>query len=128
MANAQIIETVSSGAEKARLWLAALLVVAGLVAFYWLTKQGSAAQWGALAVGIVLAAVVFFTAQTGKRLLASGRDAKNEIKKVVWPTRKEAIQTTLFVFGFAVLMAIFLWLADKALEWVFYDLILHWRQ
>jgi len=127
MANAQI-ETVSSGAEKARLWLAALLVVAGLAAFYWLTKQGSVAQWGSLIVGIVLAAVVFFTAQTGKRLIAFGRDSKNEIKKVVWPSRKEAIQTTLFVFGFAVLMAIFLWLADKTLEWIFYDLILHWRQ
>ena len=127
MANAQI-ETVSSGAEKARLWVSALLVVAGLVAFYGLAKQGSAAQWGGLVVGVVLAAVVLFTAQTGKRLIAFGRDAKNEIKKVVWPTRKEAIQTTLFVFGFAVLMAIFLWLADKALEWVVYDLILHWKQ
>jgi preprotein translocase subunit SecE len=127
MASAQI-ETVSTGLEKARLTIAAVLVIAGLAAFYLLAKQGSLAQWGGLVAGIVLAAVVFFTAESGKRLIAFGRDAWREIKKVVWPTRKEAIQTTLFVFAFAVLMALFLWLADKVLEWALYDLILGWRQ
>jgi preprotein translocase subunit SecE len=127
MASAQI-ETVSTGAEKARLTATVVLVIAGLAAFYLLAKQGSWAQWGGLAAGIVLAVVVFFTAEAGKRLIAFGRDALHEVKKVVWPTRKEAIQTTLFVFAFAILMAIFLWLADKALEWALYDLILGWRQ
>ena len=127
MASAQI-ETVTTGAEKARLSLAVVLVIAGLAAFYLLARQGSMAQWGGLAAGIVLALVVFFTAEAGKRLIAFGRDAWREVLKVVWPTRKEAIQTTLFVFAFAILMAIFLWLADKALEWALYDLILGWRQ
>jgi preprotein translocase subunit SecE len=127
MASAQI-ETVSTGAEKARLALAAMLVIAGLAAFYLLAKQGGAVQWGGLAAGIVLAAVVLFTAEAGKRLIAFGRDAWREVQKVVWPTRKEAIQTTLFVFAFTVVMALFLWLADKALEWVLYSLILGWRQ
>jgi preprotein translocase subunit SecE len=128
MASAQI-ETVSTGAETARLALAAVLFIAGLAAFYLLTKQGSLAQWGGLAAGIVLAVVVFFTAEAGKRLIAFGRDAFHEVRyKVVWPGFKEAFQTTLFVFAFAILMAIFLWLADKALEWALYDLILGWRQ
>jgi len=127
MASVQI-ETVSTGVEKARLAIAAVLVIAGLAAFYIFARQGGVAQWGGLAVGIVLAAAVFFTAETGKRLIAFGRDAWREVQKVVWPTRKEAIQTTLFVFGFAILMAIFLWLADKALEWALYDLILGWKQ
>jgi len=127
MASAQI-QTVSAGAEKARLAIAALLVVGGLAAFYLLAKYGGMAQWGGLAAGIVLAAAVFFTSDAGKRLVAFGRDAWREVQKVVWPTRKEAIQTTLFVFAFAVVMAIFLWLADKTLEWVLYDLILGWRQ
>jgi preprotein translocase subunit SecE len=47
---------------------------------------------------------------------------------VVWPSRKEATQMTLYVFGFVVVMALFLWLTDKTLEWVFYDLILGWRK
>ena len=66
-------------------------------------------------------------AESGKRLIAFGRDAWREVQKVVWPTRKETIQTTAFVFAFAVIMALFLWTTDKTLEWVFYDLILGWR-
>jgi preprotein translocase subunit SecE len=78
--------------------------------------------------GIVAALVVFGISEPGKQLVAFGRDAWREVKKVVWPTRKEAIQMTLYVFGFVVVMALFLWLTDKTLEWVFYDLILGWKK
>jgi preprotein translocase subunit SecE len=71
---------------------------------------------------------VFFTSEPGKELIAFGRDSWKEVKKVVWPTRKEAIQMTAYVFGFVVIMALFLWLTDKTLEWVFYDLILGWKK
>jgi preprotein translocase subunit SecE len=47
---------------------------------------------------------------------------------VVWPARKEAIQITAYVFGFVLIMALFLWLTDKSLEWLFYDLILGWKK
>ena len=127
MASTQV-ETVSSGADKVRLALVGLLVIGALAAFYLLAKEGPVAQWGGLVAGLVLAAVVFFTAETGKRLIGFGRDSWREIKKVVWPTRKEAMQTTAFVFAFAVVMALFLWMTDKTLEWVFYDLILGWRK
>jgi preprotein translocase subunit SecE len=50
------------------------------------------------------------------------------VKKVVWPERKEAIQITAYVFGFVLIMAVFLWLTDKTLEWLFYDLILGWKK
>ena len=76
----------------------------------------------------MLAAVVFLTSESGKRLLAFGRDAWREMKKVVWPTRKEAMQTTGLVFAFVVIMAFFLWVTDKSIEWVLYDLILQWRK
>ena len=55
------------------------------------------------------------------------RQVRAENAKVVWPTRKESMQMTAYVFGFVVIMALFLWLTDKTLEWVFYDLILGWR-
>jgi len=71
---------------------------------------------------------VFFTSEPGKELFSFGRDAWREVKKVVWPSRKEAIQMTAYVFGFVILMAIFLWVTDKTLEWVFYDLILGWKK
>ncbi len=122
------VETVSTGVDKAKLGAAAALVVAALAAYYVLGKQGQLAQWGALLLGLAVAIVVFFTSEPGKALYAFGRDAWREVKKVVWPSRKEAIQMTAYVFGFALLMAMFLWLTDKTLEWLFLDLILGWKK
>jgi preprotein translocase subunit SecE len=85
-------------------------------------------QWAALLVGLAAAVVVFLTSESGKQLVAFGRDAVREVKKVVWPERKEAIQITAYVFVFVFVMALFLWLTDKTLEWVFYDLILGWKK
>ena len=127
MANPQV-ETVSTGADKAKLVAAAAFVVLALTAFYLLTKQGALVQWGALLVGLTLAVVVFLTSEPGKALVAFGRDTLREVKKVVWPARKEAIQMTAYVFVFVLVMAVFLWLTDKTLEWLFYDLILGWRK
>ena len=127
MATSQV-QTVVSAADKAKLAGAVALAIGALAMFYLLVKQGQLAQWGALLVGLAAAIGVFFTSEPGKELFAFGRDAWREVKKVVWPSRKEAIQMTAYVFGFVVLMAIFLWLTDKTLEWVFYDLILGWRK
>jgi preprotein translocase subunit SecE len=128
MASSQQVDTVNTTADKAKLVASAALVVAALVAYYLLSKQGSIAQWGGLLVGLGAALVVFFSSEPGKQLVAFGRDAWREVKKVVWPSRKEAIQMTLYVFAFVVVMALFLWLTDKTLEWVFYDLILGWKK
>ena len=122
------VETVSTTADKLKLALAAALVLGAVAAFYWLGKQGAAAQWGALVVGLVAAVAVFFTSEPGRQLIAFGRDAWKEVRKVVWPERKEAIQITAYVFGFVLIMAIFLWATDKTLEWLFYDLILGWKK
>ena len=127
MATTQV-ETVTTGADKAKVGAAIALVIAALAGFYLLSRQGQVAQWGALIVGLIAAAAVFFTSLHGKEFIGFGRDAVKETKKVVWPTRKEAIQMTLYVFGFVVIMALFLWLTDKTLEWVFYDLILGWKK
>jgi len=127
MASTQV-ETVSTVADKAKLVLAAALVLGALTGFYLVAKQGPIVQWAVLVGGLVAAVIVFGISEPGKQLLAFGRDAWREVKKVVWPTRKEAIQMTLYVFGFVVVMALFLWLTDKTLEWVFYDLILGWKK
>ena len=122
------VQTVGTTGEKIRLALVAVLVIAGLAAYYMLSAQGVWVQWGGLLVGVVAAVVVFFTAESGRQLVAFGRDAVRETKKVMWPERKEALQITLYVFAFVVVMALFLWLTDKTLEWVFYDLILGWKK
>ena len=127
MATSQV-ETVSTGADKAKLAAVALLVIAAVVGFYLLAKQGPLVQWAALLVGLVLAAGVFLVSEPGKQFIGFARDAWREVKKVVWPTRKETLQMTAYVFVFVVVMALFLWFTDKTLEWVLYDLILGWRK
>jgi preprotein translocase subunit SecE len=122
------VETVSTPADKAKLALAAVLVIAALAAYYLTAKQGQLVQWAVLVVGLVAAVVVFLLSEAGKQLVAFGRDSVREVKKVVWPERKEAIQITLYVFAFVVVMALFLWLTDKTLEWVLYDLVLGWKK
>lgn len=127
MATSQV-ETVSTGADKAKLAAVVALVLASVAGFYLLSKQGPLVQWGALLVGLAVAAGVFLISESGKRFIAFARDAWREVKKVVWPTRKETLQMTIYVFAFAVVMALFLWATDKTLQWVFYDLILGWRK
>ena len=127
MATTQV-ETVSTSADKAKLAAAFALVIGAIAAFYLLGKQGQVAQWGALIACLIAAVVVFMISEPGKQFVAFGRDSWREVKKVVWPTRKEAIQMTAYVFAFVVIMALFLWLTDKTLEWLFYDAILGWKK
>jgi preprotein translocase subunit SecE len=130
MANptAPSVETVSTGADKAKLAVAGLLVIAAVVAFYMLGQQDLWLRVAALLVLMVVGVATFFTSEPGKQLIAYGQDSIREVKKVVWPTRKEALQMTGYVFAFVVVMALFLWLTDKTLEWVLYDLILGWKR
>jgi preprotein translocase subunit SecE len=127
MSNPQV-ETVSTGADKAKLAVAGVLVIGAVAAFYALGKQDLWLRVVALIVLMVAAIGVFFTSESGKQLIAYGQDSAKEVRKVVWPTRKEAMQMTGYVFAFVFVMALFLWLTDKTLEWVLYDLILGWKR
>ena len=128
MANPPAVETVTTGADKAKLAIAGLLVVAAIVAFYALARQDLWLRTAALVVVLAAAVATFFTSEQGRQLIAYGRDSAREVRKVVWPTRKEALQMTGYVFAFVIVMAIFLWMTDKTLEWLLYDLILGWKR
>jgi preprotein translocase subunit SecE len=121
------VETVATGADKAKLAGAVLLLLAGIVAFYYLGTQDLWLRVLTLLALLAAGVALFFTSESGKQLIAFGRDSVREVKKVVWPTRKEAMQMTGYVFAFVFTMALFMWLTDKTLEWVLYDLILGWR-
>lgn len=127
MATSQV-ETVNTGADKAKLAAVVALVLASVAGFYLLSKQGPIVQWAALIVGLIAAAAVFLVSEPGRQFVAFAREAWREVKKVVWPTRKETLQMTAYVFAFVVIMALFLWFTDKTLEWVLYDLVLGWRK
>ena len=120
-------ETVSTGADKAKLAGVALLVLASVVAFYFLNKQDLWIRVLALLVLLAAAVGLFFTSEAGRQLIAFGQDSVKEVKKVVWPARKEAMQMTGYVFAFVFLMALYMWLTDKTLEWLIFNVILGWR-
>jgi preprotein translocase subunit SecE len=123
----QNVETVTSKADLVLVTLAVLAAVAGVLGFTFLTEQPTLARVGVLIGGLVVAIVIAWFSQSGKRFLAYARESYEETKRVVWPSRKETVSTTGIVFGFVVIMAIFLFLVDKSLEWVLYDTLLSWR-
>jgi preprotein translocase subunit SecE len=122
------VETVSTSSDKVKVALAICAVIAGVVGFYLLSGKPTIVRAAALVVGLLVAIAVAWTSQPGRDFLGFARESVREAKKVVWPTRKEAMQITGLVFGFVLLMAIFLWGADKILEFVLYDLILGWKK
>jgi preprotein translocase subunit SecE len=128
MATNSQIETVNTGADKAKLAASALLLLGAIVAFYALSRSDMWLRVLALIALLALAVVVFFMSESGKQLIGFSKESIKEVRKVVWPTRKEALQNTAMVFAFVFLMALFLWITDKTLEWVLYDLILGWKR
>ena len=114
--------------DKIKLGVAVALVAAGIWGYYWLGEQALVLRILAVLAGVVAAAAVAWTSEPGKQFAVFAGESVEEVKKVVWPTRKETMQTTAAVFAFVVVMAIFLWLSDKTLEWVLYDLILGWKK
>ena len=126
MANPNV-EIVTSGADRAKVALAVALLVAGIAGFYALLQQPMALRVGSILVGIIAAVAVGWFSAPGQRFFEFARDSWAEAQRVVFPNRKETTQMTLAVFGFVVVSAIFLWMVDKSLEWLLYDLVLGWK-
>ncbi|MEI7843397.1 MAG: preprotein translocase subunit SecE [Gallionellaceae bacterium] len=102
-------------ANKIKLVIAFLLVVAGVYGFYALHESAAVLRILSVLLSVLAAAGVFWTTDSGKRLFAFSRDSVAEAKRVAWPTRKETLQTTGVVVLFAVVMALFLWAVDASL-------------
>jgi preprotein translocase subunit SecE len=126
----QSVQTVSTSNDKFKVVLAAVAMIAGVVGFFYLKGQNKPALMcaGALVAGLVIAVLLLWASATGRDFLNFAKESVRETKKVVWPTRKEATQITLVVFGFVLVMAMFLWGTDKLLEFLLYDVILGWKQ
>ncbi len=123
----QSVQTVSTSSDKIKITLAVVTAIAGVVGFFILADQ-PAVRIVALVVGLLLTVALMWTTEPGQSFLTFGNEAVRETKKVVWPTPKEAGQITAVVFGFVLIMALFLWGTDKILEFVLYDLILSWKK
>ena len=115
--NNQNVEPATSKSDIVLVTLAVLCAVAGVIAFSLLTSQTLAVRLGALFGGLVAGVVLAWFSPSGKRLLNYGRQSWEELRRVVWPTRKETLNTTGLVMAFVVVIAILLFLCDKLIEW-----------
>lgn len=123
----QPVQTVNASGDRIKVVLAICAAIAGVVGFYFLVGQPTIVRAGALLGGIILAIALAWTSHSGRSFINFAGEAVRETKKVVWPARKEAMQITAIVFGFVVIMSLFLWGTDKVVEFVLYDLILGWK-
>lgn len=101
--------------DKIKLGFALLLLITGIAGFYYLRDSAMVLRVISVLGGIVLAVVVVWFTPQGKQFYAFSRESSEETRRVVWPSRKETMQTTGVVFAFVVVMAIFLWMVDAGL-------------
>ncbi len=123
----QSVQTVSTTNDKYKIILAVVAAVAGVAAFYVLVNQPGYIRAAALVVGLLVAVGLTWSSETGRNFVSFAKESVREVKKVVWPTRKEAGQITAVVFGFVLVMALFLWGTDKFLEFLLLDVVLGWK-
>jgi preprotein translocase subunit SecE len=123
----QDIENVNSKLDMLLVTLAVLAVLAGVLGFSLLSERPLLARLGILAGGLVLGVALAWFSHPGKQFLGFARESYDETRRVSWPARKETVNTTGIVFAFVVIMAIFLFIVDKGLEWFLYDLLLRWK-
>jgi len=108
---------VGGTADTAKLVLAVLLVLGGIAGFYLLGARADWLRWLAVVAGVVLAAVVFVSSDSGRAFGTFMQSARQELRKVVWPTRQETGMTTAVVFGFVIIAGLFFWGLDVFLSW-----------
>ncbi|MDH4402489.1 MAG: preprotein translocase subunit SecE [Burkholderiaceae bacterium] len=122
------IETVTSVTDKLKLGLAVLVIIAGIVGFSVLESKLPTVARVAIFVGsLALAALIAWMSEPGRRTIAFAHESYNEVKRVVWPTRKETLQMTGIVFAFVAIMGLFLWVLDKLVQWLLFSVLLGWK-
>jgi preprotein translocase subunit SecE len=109
--------------DKVKLAVAVLLVIGGIVGFYWYADQALLYRVLGLLVIFGVAVAVAVNTQVGASVVSFGRSASMEMRKTVWPTRKETTQTTLIVVVFVTILGLAIWIIDSILRWIVTALI-----
>ena len=107
--------TTASGMDVFKLVFAAAIVLAGLVGFYIYADQPLLYRVLGIVAAVILASIIAFTTERGRNFASFMQDARTEVRKMVWPTRAETLQTTIVVFVVVILLAFFLWIVDRIL-------------
>ena len=121
------VETITSTTDRIKLSLAVLVLIAGIVAYSMLDGQSGFIRVGSFIGSVILAALVAWWSEPGRRSISFTRDSYTEMKRVVWPQRKETTRMTGIVFAFVAAIAFFLWIVDKGFQWIVYGVLLGWN-
>jgi preprotein translocase subunit SecE len=108
-------EATTSTLDTVKLGTALALLIGGVAAFYYFADVSKLARVVGLLAAVGIALAISLQTERGRTLAAFVKESQTEVRKVVWPTRQETVQTTLVVMVVVVVIAIFLWLLDMAL-------------
>ena len=108
---------VSNKADTVKLVLAVAVLIAGIAGFYYFETEALLYRVLGLLAFVIIALLFAYSTQLGQSIVGFAREARAEVRKVVWPTRQETVQTTLMVLVTVILIGIFLWLVDMFLVW-----------
>lgn len=111
------VETASKTQDTLKWLVAVSLLVAAVMAFYYYGEESLLLRVIGLLIVAGAAGAIAFTTDKGRAAWEFMRESRTELRKVVWPTRKETTQTTLVVIGVVIMVAIFLWMVDGILSW-----------
>ena len=127
MSNTAII-TVTSTMDRLKLGLSVIIIIAGIVGYSVLeSKLPAVARVAIFIASLILAALIAWSSEPGRRTIAFAHESYNEVKRVTWPTRKETVQMTGIVFAFVTITGLFLWILDKLVEWLLFGVLLGWK-
>ena len=104
--------------DKLKIVVAIALIVAGMAAFYYFDQQSTLLRTLGIIACVLAAAGIALTSTPGREAWEFAKGSRTEVRRVVWPTRRETVQGTLVVIG------LYLWLLDTVLFWLLYDLTL----
>jgi len=110
-------DSTPGAADTAKLLLAVAVLVGGIVAYYWFENESILLRVAGLIVALAIGAVIAFQSLQGQNLWRFIQSSRNEIRKVIWPTRQETMQTTLTVLVFTLILGVFFWILDLILLW-----------
>ena len=110
--------------DKLKLVAAGLVVIAGIAIFYVFSDVSALLRTGIFIISLVAGAGIAFTSTPGRTAWQFAVGTKAEVRRVIWPTRRETIQSTMVVIVLVILIGLFLWLLDVLSLWGVYDLIL----
>ena len=110
--------------DKLKLLASGLVVVAAVAGFYWLADTSALVRALVVVAGVIVAAGIALTSEAGKSAWQFAIATRTEVRKVVWPTRRETIQSTMVVILMVLVVGIYLWLLDALSFWAIYDFAL----